>query len=64
MTVSLVLTLHDLTGAFAFVEAAPLYTYGFSWLPWALAGAVVGALLGRRFDRRSLPSGARAVAEK
>lgn len=64
VTVSLVLTLHDLTGAFAFVEAAPLYTYGFSWLPWALAGAVVGALLGRRFDRRSLPSGARAVAEK
>lgn len=64
VTVSLVLTLHDLTGAFAFVEAAPLYTYGFSWLPWALAGGVVGALLGRRFDRRSLPSGARAVAEK
>ena len=26
----LVLTVHDLTGAFAFVEAAPLYAYGFA----------------------------------
>ena len=29
---SLLLTVHDLTGAFAFVEAAPLYAYGFAWL--------------------------------
>ncbi len=28
---SLLLTVHDLTGAFAFVEAAPLYAYGFAW---------------------------------
>ena len=47
---SLVLTVHDLTGAFAFVEAAPLYAYGFAWLLPSLIGGVAGALLGRRFD--------------
>ena len=47
---SLVLTVHDLTGAFAFVEAAPLYAYGFAWLLPSLVGGVAGALLGRRFD--------------
>lgn len=48
---SLVLTIHDLTGAAAFVESLPLYAYGFSWLLPAIAGAVIGALLGRRFDQ-------------
>lgn len=43
---SLLLTVHDLTGAFAFVEAAPLYAYGFAW---ALA------VSGRRRD--GCPSG-------
>ncbi len=47
---SLVLTLHDLSGVFAFVEAAPLYAYGFAWLLPSAIGGVVGALLGRRFD--------------
>ena len=47
---SLVLTVHDLTGAFALVEAAPLYAYGFAWLLPSLIGGVAGALLGRRFD--------------
>ena len=47
---SLLLTVHDLTGAFAFVEAAPLYAYGFAWLLPSLIGGVAGALLGRRFD--------------
>ena len=47
---SLLLTVHDLTGAFAFVEAAPLYAYGFAWLLPSLIGGVGGALLGRRFD--------------
>lgn len=47
---SLLLTAHDLTGAFAFVEAAPLYTFGFSWLIPSLIGGAAGALLGRRFD--------------
>lgn len=47
---SLVLTVHDLTGAFAFVEAAPLYAYGFAWLLPSLVGGAAGALLGRRFD--------------
>lgn len=50
---SLLLTAHDLTGALAFVEAAPLYVFGFSWLPPALIGAAAGALLGRRFDGRA-----------
>lgn len=48
---SLLLTAHDLTGAFAFVASLPLYAYGFSWLLPAIAGAVIGALLGRRFDQ-------------
>ena len=48
---SLVLTAHDVTGALAFVEAAPLYSFGFSWLVPAVAGAGAGTLLGRRFDR-------------
>ena len=43
---SLLLTVHDLTGAFAFVEAAPLYAYGFAWLLPSLIGGVAGALLG------------------
>ena len=47
---SLLLTVHDLTGAFAFVEAAPLYAYGFAWLLPSLVGGAAGALLGRRFD--------------
>lgn len=47
---SLVLTVHDLTGAFAFVEAAPLYAYGFAWLLPSVVGGAAGALLGRRFD--------------
>lgn len=47
---SLLLTAHDLTGAFAFVEAAPLYSFGFSWLVPSLVGGAAGALLGRRFD--------------
>ena len=56
---SLLLTVHDLTGAFAFVEAAPLYAYGFAWLLPSLIGGVAGALLGRRFefDRSTSPSG-------
>lgn len=41
---SLVLTAHDLTGALAFVEAAPLYAYGFAWLLPAVLGGVIGAL--------------------
>lgn len=48
---SLLLTAHDLTGAFAFVASLPLYAYGFSWLLPAVAGAAIGALLGRRFDQ-------------
>ncbi|MEC4184140.1 branched-chain amino acid transport system II carrier protein [Adlercreutzia sp. R21] len=51
---SLLLTLHDVTGAFAFVQAAPLYSYGFSWLIPAVIGAAAGALLGRRFDQNLL----------
>ncbi|MEC4175887.1 branched-chain amino acid transport system II carrier protein [Adlercreutzia sp. R7] len=51
---SLLLTLHDVTGAFAFVQAAPLYSYGFSWLIPAVVGAAGGALLGRRFDQNLL----------
>ena len=47
---SLLLTVHHLTGAFALVEAAPLYAYGFAWLLPSLIGGVAGALLGRRFD--------------
>lgn len=47
---SLLLTVHDLTGAFAFVEAAPLYAYGFAWLLPSVVGGAAGALLGRRFD--------------
>ena len=56
---SLLLTVHDLTGAFAFVEAAPLYAYGFAWLLPSLIGGAAGALLGRRFefDRSTSPSG-------
>ncbi len=54
---SLLLTLHDVTGAFAFVRAAPLYSYGFSWLIPAVIGAAAGALLGHHFDpvARNLP---------
>ena len=54
---SLLLTAHDLTGALAFVEASPLYSFGFSWLIPAVAGAVIGSLLGKRFDpnARNLP---------
>lgn len=59
---SLILTVHDLTGAFAFVEAAPLYHYGFSWLIPALLGAGAGALLGRRFDLRHRCSGSESEA--
>lgn len=51
---SLLLTAHDLTGALAFVEASPLYSFGFSWLIPAVAGAVIGSLLGKRFDRNLL----------
>lgn len=50
IAVSLLLTVHDLTGALSFVEAAPLYEFGFSWLIPAAAGAAAGALLGRSFD--------------
>lgn len=56
VVVSLALTVHDLTGALAFVEGAPLYAYGFSWLPPALLGAAVGALLGSRCDRQRAPA--------
>ena len=51
---SLLLTAHDLTGSLAFVEAAPLYSFGFSWLIPAVAGAAIGGLLGKRFDRNLL----------
>lgn len=51
VVVSFFLTLHDLTGALSFVEAAPLYEYGFSWLIPALIGAAAGALLGKKFDQ-------------
>ena len=55
---SLVLTVHDVTGLFSFVEAAPLFAYGFSWLPPALAGALAGAILGRKFDPRRITAAA------
>ncbi|MEY8461160.1 branched-chain amino acid transport system II carrier protein [Eggerthellaceae bacterium 24-137] len=55
---SLVLTVHDLTGALGFVEAAPLYAYGFSWLPPALLGALAGTVLSRVADSRGLPPAA------
>lgn len=58
LVASLLLTAHDLTGALGFVEAAPLYPYGFSWLLPALAGAVGGTLLARAADSRRLPPAA------
>lgn len=54
---SLMLTVNDLTGALGFVEAAPLYAYGFSWLIPALIGAAVGALLGAKLDPALHPKG-------
>lgn len=45
---SIPLALHDAFGICAFVEQAFLYSYGFSWLPVAIVGGIVGYLIGRR----------------
>ena len=56
---SLLLTVHDLTGAFAFVEAAPLYAYGFprgSCRQWSAARRVpfwAGGSIRPRADQSS-----------
>ena len=42
---SIPLAVHDASGACAFVEVMPLFTYGFAWLPFAAVGGVVGAFI-------------------
>ncbi len=52
---SLPLSLHDAFGICAFVEAMPLYSYGFAWLPYAICGGIIGWLVGR-IESRGLSS--------
>lgn len=44
---SVPLAIYDAFGACAFVEAMPLFSYGFAWLPFAVLGGLAGALIGR-----------------
>lgn len=52
---SLPLSLYDAFGICAFVEAMPLYSYGFAWLPYAICGGIIGWLVGR-IESRGLSS--------
>lgn len=44
---SLLVVVNGLTGALPLVEALPLASVGFSWLPFAAVGGIVGALAAR-----------------
>lgn len=44
---SVPLALYDAFGICSFVEVAPLFSYGFAWLPYAVLGGIGGWLLGR-----------------
>ena len=47
---SIPLTVNSAFGIWGFVEALPLFSYGFAWLPFAVVGGLLGALLGRRMQ--------------
>ena len=47
---SVPLALNDAFGICTFVEAMPLFSYGFMWLPFAILGGIAGALIGRWRD--------------
>ncbi len=51
---SVALTAQTTFSAFPAAEFLPLFSYGFAWLPFAIAGGVAGALIGH--VRSSLPS--------
>ena len=48
---SLVIVAHDSFGLAPFVTALPLYEFGFSWLPFAVAGGVIGWLAAKPAGR-------------
>lgn len=48
---SIPLALHSAVGACAWVEALPLFSYGFAWLPFAIVGGVIGAVVGCTFGK-------------
>lgn len=52
---SAVLVLHSLTGALPIVEALPLYSVGFAWIPFAILGGVAGAI-GARISKSCNPN--------
>lgn len=52
---SAVLVLHSLTGALPIVEALPLYSVGFAWIPFAILGGVAGAI-GARISKGRNPN--------
>lgn len=45
---SIPLAVHSAFGAWGFVEVLPLFSYGFAWLPFAIAGGLIGALAAHR----------------
>lgn len=55
---SLPIALHDAFGLCAFVEKAFLFSYGFSWVPVAVIGGVIGALIGMAEKRKRTRTGA------
>ncbi|MCI8451132.1 MAG: branched-chain amino acid transport system II carrier protein [Eggerthellaceae bacterium] len=47
LAASVVIVAHDSFGLAPFVTALPLYEFGFSWLPFAAAGGIIGWLAAR-----------------
>ncbi len=51
LAASVVIVAHDSFGLAPFVTALPLYEFGFSWLPFAAAGGLIGWLAARPAGR-------------
>ena len=51
LAASVVIVAHDSFGLAPFVTALPLYEFGFSWLPFAVLGGVIGWLAARPAGR-------------
>ena len=51
LAASLVIVAHDTFGLAPFVASLPLYDYGFSWLPFAVLGGLVGWLAAKPAGR-------------
>ena len=49
LVASVAITLHTTFGVWGTIEALPLYSFGFAWLPPALAGALAGWMLSYAF---------------